>query len=224
MFAAPNTFFTAVGKLTTVTFPSGTSTWTSPANVSLLVSAVGKGADGFAGGWAGTPIQFAVLGVTNNTPFCTQPYSTSPTYQYVYDQGAAVYNGTTGVRTINYWQRQVWYNTNTAGGNWGGPNQFLYLSLQIQGTCYNVVQSEYAARSSKIADYTGGGGSASYLVYAPDYYIDPYIGANTTGFSLTFSGGAYVPATTTTYTNVSITPSTTYTIVNNGSLTIQYYA
>ena len=223
MFAAPNTFFTAVGKLTTVTFPSGTSTWTAPANVSLLVSAVGKGADGTAGGWSGTPINFASVSVqqVGPTPY---PYSTSPTYGDVYNEGAPAFNGTTGPRTINYYNSKAYQNTNIAGGNWG-LNLYGPSTLTIDGTCYNTgSQASSVTNATKIADFTGGGSSAGWLVWAPNYYIDPTIGADTTGFSLTFPGGVYVPASTTTFTNVSVTPNATYTIVNNGSLTIQYYA
>jgi len=223
MFAAPNTFFTAVGKLTTVTFPSGTSTWTAPANVSLLVSAVGKGADGTAGGWAGTAINFAYV-VVNQGGATPYPYSTSPTYGDVYNVGAPAFNGTTGVRTINYYQATAYQNTNTAGGNWG-VDSYAYSTLTIDGACYNTgYQSGSVTNATKIADYTGGGQSASWLVWAPNYYIDPTIGAATTGFGLTFPGGSYGPASITTFTNVSVTPNVTYTIVNNGSLTIQYYA
>jgi len=50
-------------------------------------------------------------------------------------------------------------------------------------------------------------------------------GQATTGFGKLFPGGAIgQPAPVTTYTNVSITPGTTYTIENFQALTIQYYA
>lgn len=56
-----------------------------------------------------------------------------------------------------------------------------------------------------------------------DIYLPPYNGADTTAFGYTFPGGIEVPASTFTYNNVPVTPGTTYTIVNNGSVTITYY-
>ncbi|MFA6609018.1 MAG: hypothetical protein WCT07_03890 [Candidatus Paceibacterota bacterium] len=56
-----------------------------------------------------------------------------------------------------------------------------------------------------------------------------YAGIATTGFGKSFAGGVYAsgigsPAPTNTFLAVAVTPSTTYTIINNGSLTIQYYS
>jgi hypothetical protein len=54
-------------------------------------------------------------------------------------------------------------------------------------------------------------------------------GLATTGFGKSFPGGVYAsgigsPAPVNTFLAVAVTPSTTYTIINNGSLTIQYYS
>lgn len=50
-------------------------------------------------------------------------------------------------------------------------------------------------------------------------------GANTTGFGYTFAGGIEVPATPSTYNNVTVTPNTSYPLVvpSGGSITITYY-
>lgn len=55
---------------------------------------------------------------------------------------------------------------------------------------------------------------------------DPAVtGANTTAFSLTFPGGAGVPATPVTYNDVLVTPNAPYSFVipAGGSVTITYY-
>jgi len=223
MFAAINSLFNGTTTLQTKVFPAGSSSFTVPNGVTNLIIAYGKGADGTAGGWAGTAINFAYV-VVNQGGAAPEPYSTSPTYGDVYNVGAPAFNGTTSVRTINYYQATAYQNTNIAGGNWGVFSGG-YSTLTIDGACYNTgYQSGSVTDATKIADYTGGGQSASWLVWAPNYYIDPTIGAATTGFGLTFPGGSYGPASITTFTNVSVTGGTTYAIVNNGSLIIQYYA
>lgn len=51
-----------------------------------------------------------------------------------------------------------------------------------------------------------------------------YNGASTTAFGKTFPGGVGGPATTTTFTNIAITPGASYSIVvpSGGTLTITY--
>jgi hypothetical protein len=57
------------------------------------------------------------------------------------------------------------------------------------------------------------------------------VGTAATGLGKTFPGGTYVapdgfPATTTTFTNVAVTPNTSYSIVvpSGGTVSISYYA
>lgn len=226
MFAAINTFLAGAAILRTYTFPAGTSTFTVPAGTTSLTIASGKGADGAAGYWSGTPTTFSFILVQQDAVSSTKPYATSPTYGDIINlYGAAAYNSSSSARTISFYNGVNYYDTNVAGGNWGGPSTFGPSTLTVRGTCTQTYTlSGSVTLSTKIADYTGGGNSLDLRVTAPDYYVDPTTGANTTGFGLTFPGGSGGPASTTTFTNVTVTSGATYTIVNNGSLTIQYYA
>jgi hypothetical protein len=61
MFSSKNSFFSGVITLRTYTFPYGTSTWTAPTGVTLLVSAVGKGEDGRSSSSGGATEGFGKL-------------------------------------------------------------------------------------------------------------------------------------------------------------------
>lgn len=198
---------------TSYTFPLGTSTWTCPAGVTMLKSAIGKGADGSAGYWG--------------SGWCGETYAQSdslPGYQgqlnwaTVYAAAAAkadAINATgSGTRTIST-SVDVW---------------LIGTNNQISSTFSNPI--DVLVRGTGTLASMGGAPSAGW-VSAPNYMqgwgitIEKYFtgspGLNTTGFGKGFSGGAGdTAATLTSYTNISVTPGTAYTIVNNGSLTIIY--
>jgi hypothetical protein len=120
---------------------------------------------------------------------------------------------------------KVWYVTGVNGGLWSGPTVIYNGNYTIDGTCYITGNGGGYPSTDKIANtVSGGGGIGQWRIYAPSYYIDPTTGASTTGFSLTFPGGTGGAPGTTTFNNVTVTPGNTYTISNNGALTIQYYA
>lgn len=200
--------------LTTVTFPSGTTTWTAPASVGTLVSVVGKGGDGAAGYYYGASYYY----VWNNIVSFGGPFANPPPAPTVSDScGPAIVsyiNGLSGLQNIS------------------GTSFFPVIQIQTHipdnTWRYNVYSTTYPG------DWQGGGwvvgGTASLSIINPyaagvEYqsYSFPYNGADTTAFGLTFPGGVEAPAPTITYNNVTITPGATYTIVNNGSLTITYY-
>ena len=61
--------------------------------------------------------------------------------------------------------------------------------------------------------------------YTTMFYDGGSAGASTTAFDQTWNGGgAGQSASITTINNISVTPGQSYTITNNGSLTIQYYS
>lgn len=186
--------------LTQYTFPSGTSTWTAPAGVTSLVSAIGKG--------------------SNGTAESSAPLTTSDNFP----GGYLTYTG-----------------ANCFGVNVGTS----YYS--DESSRMSTFQSELAAVTA--TSWTGIGFTAGFYMYCTDQavflrYISTYYhtvqkiggtvykqisagsnGSATTGFGLNFPGGTqYSPtASNTTYNNVAVVPGTQYTIVNNGSLAIEYY-
>lgn len=196
--------FTAALKI--YVFPSGTSTWTAPIGVTKLQTAVGKGQDGNY--W--TPNQpslyFVQAGLSTLAGYTSTTIEATAQAQYdlfpsTPAAGAVVVNWTSTYLDTSFTQTSI-------------TNTYRVASGQVKAKIFNGSWG-----SSYTTPYTGLN-----KVYSMDNIeIQNPNGAATTGFSLTFPGGTAAPATLTTFTNVSITPGATYTIVNNGSLTITYY-
>ena len=209
-------------KLVTVSFPAGTSTWTAPTGVSQLISAVGKGADGAAGYWSsgyldvlqmcfqGTGVNLATLDWSN-------------LYSIAQAQITSLNSGGSGTRGAPSGIQQRFYAINSSdfdtgnGANYSGWFNGKLIrgvaTLQSQNSPPTSGQVLYSQVSSFTGWYIGG---------SLEYYVDPTTGSPTTAFSLSFAGGFAGPATNTTYTSVAVTPGATYTVVNNGALTITY--
>lgn len=205
--------------LTTVTFPGGTTTWTAPFGVTSLVSLVGKGQDGAGGYYYNTEfanqtynlIKIGGTSLTNPPPPPTIADS-------CVDEIVAFINSYSGLQYI--------------GGETFSPTMSVYQSIFDSTWFYQSYGS-----TSPSSGWNGGGwvvggtGSYSNTATSPNISIQinyqtysfPYTGANTTAFGYTFPGGVEAPASTFTYNNVPVTPGSTYTIVNNGSVTITYY-
>jgi hypothetical protein len=205
--------------LTTVTFPGGTTTWTAPFGVNSLVSLVGKGGDGGPAGSYGTYAYFAraivvsaggynvtIFPIAN--PFGQTQINTATSIRDTINSGS-------GLLTINQERTEVFSSIGDNGYNLGNF---------IDGVLTNVIagSATFDQRNWYNGDMLLVPGV--YLMETRcDIYTPPYNGADTTAFGYTFPGGVEVPATTFTYNNVPVTPGTTYTIVNNGSVTITYY-
>lgn len=219
-------------NLTTVTFPSGTTTWTAPSGVSLLVSAVGQGAAGTSDYADPNPSIVPGGALVNPVPsagsFGTLDWSTP----YGSMTGFA---GSGGVRTQDN-RSALWrMGTNDQLIDNGPLFDVVYtLPDYVYGTTSVIAIRQFGGTLPPTSGQvlysfwsTPGGGNAGFQLQVYYYYYGGP-GADTTAFGLTFPGGAYsggtgYPATPTTFTNVAVIPGTTYTIVNNGSLTIQYY-
>lgn len=201
--------------LTTVTFPGGTTTWTAPAGTTSILTGVGKGSDGAGGYYYEGSYFYTYLGL--NTGATGLP--NSPPYPTVNDScGPAIVSYINGYGGLQY-----------IGGVAFSPTIVFQKSV-IDGTYSNPSYG-----TTYPSDWTGGGwilGGTAFQIESNTFawgvgfqtYSFPYNGANTTAFGYTWPGGEEGPASTTTYTNIPVTPGTTYTIVNNGSLTITYYA
>lgn len=216
--------------LTTYVFPSGTSTWTAPPGVSLLASAVGKGADGVSD----TNIVmsyssvFAAAGTGGPQPAYMQWGTiTSDTFSFI----STINASGSGTVTLTTWGTQYIV---LSDDTWDSvPNG--YVSGGKSTYKFSILTDIVWIRGSASYFTTGSGATSGNVVYSAGNgnllgtaTYQGAAGAATTGFSLSFPGGAYIsptgyPATNTTFTNVAVTPGTTYTIVNNGALTITYY-
>ena len=122
------------------------------------------------------------------------------------------------VASDNYWAR-------IAGAYGSLSGTFL--------TSYNASSYGYTQTSGNItySSLAGGGGGWIIDVFG---YIQGGVGASSTALGKTFPGGAYTgtypngtgqPATTTTFTNIAVTPGASYPIVvpSGGFVTLEYY-
>lgn len=201
-------------ELTTVTFTTN-GTWVAPSSVSSVASLTGKGQDGAAGYW--TDIEIADGGNVSYVE-STAPPTPSTTIesraQIEWDKFPTVHdpNGTSVSWT--YW--------------------YYYVGLTMQYPQVALVRVKQGFTKTKVGNGWGAtytpplpsGNSYSYEVGNMEQYIFPTTGANSSALGYTFVGGAGVPATPVVYSNVSVTPSTSYSIVvpSGGYVVIQYYA
>ena len=212
------------GTLTTYTFPSGTSTWTAPSGVTNLVSAAGYGSDGFAGSWS----TFNSLGavVPSTTDCAGTTYGASLDYSVPYGQAQTIQTTAQGWTTdpagqlvsltrtfVYYWcpASSVWKTQSISF--FGDVRRIGTVSLVGTMPSSGTVPTPPASQQEAFCNNI-------------EFLNSPFDGSATTGFGLTFPGGTIavpVPSTT-TFNNVAVIPGTTYTIVNNGSLIITYYA
>lgn len=224
--------FGAKKEITTVTFPSGTTTWTVPVGVINLIVASGKGADGVSDSADPNPTILPGGALVN-------PFSAAGTYGNLdWSQVYAMINqyaGSGGPRgqTNRFVVWRIGTN-NELIDNGPYSDTGPYSDGDVYGTTSTVAYRQFGGTTPPTSGQvlysffsTPGGGEAGFKLQVYRYTYG-YAGANTTGFGKTFPGGAYIsgtgyPATTTTYTNVAVTAGATYTIVNNGVLTIQYY-
>ena len=159
-------------QLVTVTFTSS-AVWPAPAGLTVIDSAVGKGAPGSPG---------------------------SPDAQ----SWSAVYD------TIFYRKDGTQELSSSSGNGLGpipGPSGCDPYQPLPGSDIYNGFVSCVA-----YSDTSGGGSS-------------PTTGASATGFGRTFPGGLGGAAPPTAYSNVPVTPGTSYsiTVPSGGSITITYY-
>ena len=210
----------AAGKvLTTYTFPAGSSTWTAPAGVTSLVSGTGYGSDGTAGSWNfGAYGQFGTYGETSNGASGTVNWSTI--YGACVSNRDSINASGSGTRTVS-WSESIW----GIGPN-GQVRQIYggtYSGLTVRGTA-TILNWGGSPQTSGTAAYPGAYNGSYWATYI-EAYIGGSNGSATTGFGQTWPGGTSSSPTapTTIINNIAVTPGTTYTIQNNGSLVITYY-
>lgn len=218
MFAAKNQFLAAAKILKTVTFGNGATIWTTPADVNLIVSVSGKGQDSYAGTWPydlnGASSLFGSMTDTGWTDY-------SSLYSYFTGRLSAINLAAPLTRSLtNIGTYFVFFNTatNTLWALQNGSG----LSYAYGTATLNWTLPTSGAITTSI---NGIGSSYNWSIQIP-YYVS---GAATTAFGQTFSGGVGGgTATLTTFTNIAVTPSTSYSIVNTSSdatvVTVSYYS
>jgi hypothetical protein len=216
--------------LTTYTFPSGTSTWTAPAGVTKIVSATGKGSDGTSDSWGPLSSGASYLGYAlANYPFDPGYSQTSKTIGDAYTATAALYNTLASTVTAtsppgNFVSDRPFYEWFPG---WPTPNWTCEERLTSfgSGTFYR------GGSLSMTNGFTPGDttplsflNSSLYAYINGLYVLTPGAsGYQTQGFGQNWSGGAAgSPATLVTINNITVSPGTTYTVYNNGSLTIRF--
>jgi hypothetical protein len=200
------------------------TTWVAPAGVTSLVSLEGKGASGVAGYWSTSSgdLRFAETRTQSATTYSSTYYTyfgTSATYQDVIASIQSIINTAnalgSGDRTFSF-SKVYWMVVDQNSVNYYGWQQnqigqvwkftFPQQTVRIKGTVTRV--------NGYNAPTTGNITSAVYYYNADavERYVDPTTGSNATAFGKTFTGGTGGPASTVTYTNVSVTPGTSYSI------------
>lgn len=222
------------GVLNTVVLPAGSSNWVCPAGVTVLSSMVGKGADATSDVWLADRLlaQFIAL-ATGSSSNANAPYASWATLKATFDSVHALYQGSTAVRFVSFSNKPYYYV--------GPDNTYITLMSSDSDTVRGAVTMRGVSGNSDFNTPTTGdityaylqplaGGWAGWEVRGERRSSQGAAGASTTGIGQTFPGGYYdsgtgtgSAATNTTFTNVAVTPGTSYPIVNNGSLTIQYY-
>ena len=228
---ARRTAFKSAGSsaLTTFVFPIGSSTWTAPAGVTVIKTAIGKGTDSYSDVYQSNYyIGYGLCypgSTTGSTPGGLD-------YSTIYGAALNVVNTCTtgGARflssEITYYQ--YWLNTD----NTYYLNTYNNSGIYVYGSGGGSTSNGYGDPTSGAIPY---GGYHIWFAYVPA--IAPgSSGSQTymtgTGFTTQYWNGATQvgnypnatgqAATLSTINNIAVTPGTTYNIYNNGSLTFYY--
>lgn len=214
---------TAPSVGTTVTFTTS-QTWTCPAGVTNLITVVGKGQDGtpaVAGGYGPATHRTTTVAVV---------------------QGV---DASSGLPKPTFWS---WGSSQSDISairdqiNVGGSNSYTSYSINQYNDGYlkfTVTTTWTNAVPGSATTSTSAGWKTTGSVLVDDYGVLTAVwdelgtysagtaattGSNTTGFSKTWNGGVGIPATSTTYTNIAVTPATGYPVVvpTGGYISITY--
>ena len=206
---------------TTTTFVSSQS-WTAPAGVTSLITLTGKGSDGTAQQDYYTPVtsyaeQFT--GTLANAPYASWAtiYSASNSKYSTLLARVGLSGPSSGIDS------QRW-RVNSSN-NWALVTTANNLSAYTIGSVTNNTLGSPKTSGNVVYSTDFGSGATIGWYVAVDYYTPATNGTNTTGFSQTFAGGTGGPATPVTYTNVAVTPGSSYTLTipSGGYITITYY-
>lgn len=230
--------FTSGLSLTTVTFTSNT-TWVAPAYVSNLVLMTGHGtnatSDNYSGDTSITTIYRAQREIFSGGSSTTHDWS--EIYNNLQAWISFLNTGTPGTRSAGpidaFYSNAYSINSDNTYNFFNSPPSPGYGSFRYfqVGTASN--QSDFSVPSSGTITYAGtpSGSNQVRIGYNAVYLGGD--GAAATGVGKTFPGGTYNfstgiggPYPTTNFTNVTVTPSSSYSIVvpSGASISISFYA
>jgi hypothetical protein len=218
------------GTLTSVTFTAN-GNWVAPSSTTNVVTASGKGAPGVSD-YVGTVYSASYLANRNLVSSPSAPYAQWSTLYGNYNSLLSALSSLTYPHYAPTSLLPYYSATNVAGNDtW-------------ENTTYNFVGAAYYltgyATSTIGSPSTSGNITYSSLTSTSGWTIDAYgyisggAGASSTALGQTFPGGGYSgsypngtgsAASTTTYTNIAVTPGASYPIVvpSGGSVTLEYY-
>lgn len=206
--------------------------WTCPAGVTSLIYLRGKGQNATSDYPEIITFSYTVFGIDTgtgpNSPFAAwgSVVGDAVTNYGTVINSVGLISGPTSIYTTerNIYPNDTWSFSSTGNFNFDG----YYIS-----NVSNVLPSGNA-QSGGIIVYAGGTFEYGSWYFSVTRILYGSVGANTTAFGYTFSGGTLTgsypnqvgnSAVTTTYTGVSVTPGTTYSIVvpSGGSVEFAYY-
>lgn len=196
------------------------TTWTAPAGVTSLTTVTGKGQDGYATYWTelspyptgdGCLAWVWSANENNVTPAEVEGFAQS--------QWDLFPTGGSGDQAVVSWSTREYFTLSPPYYTQKDFTALVRVTFVGSGP-KNKIGSGWGANWPPMSS-----GSLYYGVGRIEANTPQFDGANTTGFGYTFAGGVGAPATSTTYTNVPVTPGTTYTInsTGDGFITIIYY-
>lgn len=218
------------GTLTSVTFTAN-GNWIAPASTTSVVTASGKGAAGVSDA-VGTVYRALYVAITGSPNPPTAPYAqwstlynnysallntlASKFYPSYAPTNSLPYGSFTYVATNDTWSN----DTFTFVGNAYYLTGYGTYTLGSPSTSGNITYSSLSGVDGWGIDAYG--------------YVPGGVGASSTALGKSFPGGAYTgtypngtgqPATTTTFTNIAVTPGASYPIVvpSGGFVTLEYY-
>jgi hypothetical protein len=220
------------GLLTMVTFTSN-GTWVAPATVSNVAIISGNGSNGVSDYVTG--LYSFIFGAVRGTP--------SP-LNAPYAQWGDLYSGYTDTVNIlsaisypNYGPSSVsvgFFTTVNSSDQWSSSTPTIFNLSSVYLTGYSTSTGGSPQTSGNITYASLPSGGVTFWGGNIQGYAQGNAGTASTGLGKTFPGGSYTGtypngvggvAPTTSFTNVAVTPSASYSIVvpSGGSVTIQYY-
>jgi hypothetical protein len=211
-------------------FPAGTSTWTAPAGVTNIKQMYGAGGAGNGGYWYSGGFGGYMGAISSSNLGTNGTADWSSYYPLIYGDYTNSINAGTGPKTTGQHQIYVAIGTNDQIDPTGfNINGYYNPGYWTKGT------PSFSAYASSGTITNAAAASGANIVCTPGFAFQyGYSGSSTTGFGQTFAGGTYsddpssgldgtgYSASITTYTNVAVSPGTTYTINNYGSLVINW--
>lgn len=218
--------FAAAGSsraLVTETFTS-TTAWVAPSGVTSVLIVEGQGSDGTSDYWApNSRIGFSNV-LSTATAQTNNPVDWSTIKGEVNAMRTTLVNGGTGIRTYT---RTDYTRDISSNGNIGARRTRNVASYTVRGSPGSVFAMG-SAPSTGTPTYAQAQAAAGWQVSIETRFPGG-AGSAASGFGNSFPGGTYsgdigAVAPVTTFTNVPVTPGTSYTlkIPSGGYITLTY--